>query len=81
MISYVFPGQGSQFPGMGKDLFESNADVKSMFLKANEILGFDITDIMFNGTAEDLKQTKVTQPAVFLLSVAMAKVQIGRAHV
>ncbi|MBQ2560005.1 MAG: ACP S-malonyltransferase, partial [Fibrobacter sp.] len=68
MISYVFPGQGSQFPGMGKDLFDTNADVKSMFLKANEILGFDITDVMFNGTAEDLKQTKVTQPAVFLLS-------------
>ncbi len=78
MISYVFPGQGSQFPGMGKDLFESNADVKSMFLKANEILGFNITDVMFNGTAEDLKQTKVTQPAVFLLSVAMAKVQGGK---
>ena len=78
MISYVFPGQGSQFPGMGKDLFESNADVKSMFLKANEILGFNITDVIFNGTAEDLKQTKVTQPAVFLLSVAMAKVQGGK---
>ena len=78
MISYVFPGQGSQFPGMGKDLFESNADVKSMFLKANEILGFNITDVMFDGTAEDLKQTKVTQPAVFLLSVAMAKVQGGK---
>ena len=54
MISYVFPGQGSQFPGMGKDLFDSNADVKSMFLKANEILGFDITNVMFNGTADDL---------------------------
>lgn len=74
MISYVFPGQGSQFPGMGKDLFETNAEVKAMFLQANEILGFDITDVMFNGTQEDLKQTKVTQPAVFLLSVAMAKV-------
>lgn len=59
---------------MGKDLFESNAEVKAMFLKANEILGFDICDIMFNGTEDDLKQTKVTQPAVFLLSVAMAKV-------
>lgn len=73
MKSFVFPGQGSQFPGMGKDLFESNTSVKEMFLKANDVLGFDICDIMFNGTEEDLKQTKVTQPAVFLLSVAMAK--------
>ena len=74
MKSFVFPGQGSQFPGMGKDLFDSNDEIKAMFLKANEILGFDICDIMFNGTEDDLKQTKVTQPAVFLLSVAKAKV-------
>lgn len=73
MISYVFPGQGSQFPGMGKDLYEQNAEIKAMFDKANEILGFSITDVMFNGSEDDLKQTKVTQPAVFLLSVAMAK--------
>lgn len=73
MKAYVFPGQGSQFPGMGKDLYESNSEAKTMFDKANEILGFNITEIMFNGTDEDLKQTKVTQPAVFLYSVALAK--------
>ena len=73
MKAYVFPGQGSQFPGMAKDLYESNADVRKMFDRADEILGFSITDIMFNGTAEDLKQTKVTQPAVFLHSVILAK--------
>ena len=73
MKAYVFPGQGSQFPGMGKDLYENNSEAKAMFDKANEILGFNITDIMFNGTDEDLKQTKVTQPAVFLYSVALAK--------
>lgn len=73
MKAYVFPGQGSQFPGMGKDLYESNSEAKAMFDKANEILGFNITEIMFNGTDEDLKQTKVTQPAVFLYSVALAK--------
>ena len=72
MKAYVFPGQGSQFPGMAKDLYESNADVRKMFDRADEILGFSITDIMFNGTAEDLKQTKVTQPAIFLHSVALA---------
>ena len=72
MKAYVFPGQGAQFPGMGKDLYETNPLVRDMFGKANEILGFDIVDIMFNGTAEDLKQTKVTQPAVFLHSVATA---------
>lgn len=72
MKAYVFPGQGSQFPGMAKDLYEGSADVRKMFDRADEILGFCITDIMFNGTAEDLKQTKVTQPAVFLHSVALA---------
>ena len=70
--AYVFPGQGAQFLGMGKDLYESNAKAKELFDKANEILGYRITDIMFNGTDEDLKQTKVTQPAVFLHSVISA---------
>ena len=72
MKAYIFPGQGSQFPGMGKDLFDSNASAKEQFLKANEILGFDISEIMFSGTADDLKQTKVTQPAIFLHSVILA---------
>ena len=67
--AYVFPGQGSQFPGMGKTLYENNAKAKEMFEQANDILGFRISDIMFNGTEEDLKQTAVTQPAVFLHSV------------
>ena len=71
--AYVFPGQGSQFPGMGKDLYENNPLARTMFEKADEILGFSISEIMFNGTAEDLKQTNVTQPAVFLHSVIMAK--------
>ncbi|MBO5807816.1 MAG: ACP S-malonyltransferase [Bacteroidales bacterium] len=71
--AYVFPGQGSQFPGMAKDLYESNALALNMFETANEILGFRITDIMFEGSAEDLKQTKVTQPAIFLHSVIMAE--------
>ncbi|MBR5299924.1 MAG: ACP S-malonyltransferase [Bacteroidales bacterium] len=71
--AYVFPGQGSQFPGMAKSLYESNATAREMLEKANEILGFRITDIMFEGTAEDLKQTKVTQPAIFLHSVVLAK--------
>ncbi len=71
--AYVFPGQGSQYPGMGKDLYESNEVAREMFKKADEILGFSISDIMFNGTAEDLKQTKVTQPAIFLHSVILAK--------
>jgi [acyl-carrier-protein] S-malonyltransferase len=73
MKAYVFPGQGAQFTGMGKDLYESSALAKELFEKANEILGFRITDIMFEGTAEELKQTKVTQPAVFLHSVILAK--------
>ncbi|MBO5685999.1 MAG: ACP S-malonyltransferase, partial [Alistipes sp.] len=68
----VFPGQGAQYVGMGKDLYEQNETVRALFERANEILGFRITDIMFEGTAEELKQTKVTQPAVFLHSVAMA---------
>ena len=72
MKAYVFPGQGAQFVGMGKDLYESNEQARELFEKANEILGFRITDIMFEGTAEDLKQTKVTQPAVFLHSVISA---------
>ena len=71
--NYVFPGQGVQYTGMGKDLYDHNAEVRAMMERANEILGFRLTDIMFEGTAEELKQTKVTQPAVFLHSVAMAK--------
>lgn len=71
--AYIFPGQGSQFPGMARALYESDAMAREMFEKANEILGFRITDIMFDGTAEDLKQTKVTQPAIFLHSVILAK--------
>lgn len=71
--AYIFPGQGSQYPGMAKDLYESNATAREMLEKANDILGFRITDIMFDGTAEDLKQTKVTQPAIFLHSVVLAK--------
>ena len=72
--AYVFPGQGAQYSGMGKDLYENNTEARAMFELANEILGFRITDIMFGGTDEELKQTKVTQPAVFLHSVILAKV-------
>ncbi|PBN45784.1 ACP S-malonyltransferase [Capnocytophaga sputigena] len=74
MKSYIFPGQGAQFVGMGLDLYEKSAEAKALFEAANGILGFSITDIMFSGTDEDLKQTKVTQPAIFLHSVILSKV-------
>ena len=73
MKAYIFPGQGAQFTGMGKNLYEASSVAKELFEKANDILGFRITDIMFEGTAEQLKETKVTQPAVFLHSVILAK--------
>ena len=72
MKAYIFPGQGSQFVGMGKDLYESDASAKKLFDQANEILGFSLTDVMFEGTEEDLKQTKITQPAIFLHSIVKA---------
>lgn len=74
MKAYIFPGQGAQFVGMGKDLYESSALAKELFEKANEIIGFRISDIMFGGTDEELKQTNVTQPSIFLHSVILAKV-------
>lgn len=74
MKAYVFPGQASQFEGMGKDLYESSEEAKALMEQANDILGFRLTDVMFEGTAEDLKETKVTQPAVFVHSIATAKV-------
>ena len=70
--AYIFPGQGSQFPGMAKDLYERNEKARQMLERANEVLGFRITDIMFDGTADDLKQNEVTQPASFLPSVVLA---------
>ena len=72
MKACIFPGQGSQFSGMGKDLYESSPKAKDLFEKANKILGFRITDVMFSGTDEELKQTRVTQPAIFLHSVVLA---------
>ena len=74
MNAYIFPGQGAQFSGMGLDLYEKSHEAQILFEKANDILGFSITDIMFEGSAEDLKQTKVTQPAIFLHSVIMSKI-------
>ena len=74
MKAYIFPGQGAQFSGMGKDLFDNSEQAKSLFKRANDNLGFDITRIMFNGEKEELTQTKVTQPAIFLHSVILAKV-------
>ncbi len=71
--AFIFPGQGSQFSGMGKNLYENNASAKELFEQANDILGFRITDLLFTGGDEDLKQTKVTQPAVFIHSVAALK--------
>lgn len=73
MKAYIFPGQGAQFPGMGKELYEQHEAIRQLFEQANTLLGFRLSDIMFNGTEEDLKQTKVTQPAIFLHSVAVAK--------
>ncbi len=73
MTAYIFPGQGAQFMGMGKELYDTSSIAKTLFDKANDLLGFSLTDVMFEGSAEDLKETKVTQPAIFLHSVALAK--------
>ena len=73
MRAYIFPGQGAQYSGMGLDLYNDFSLAKNLFAKANSILEFDITEIMFNGSVEDLKQTKVTQPAIFLHSVILSK--------
>ncbi len=73
MIAHIFPGQGAQFPGMGKELYDSNPEARALFELANETLGFSITDIMFSGSEEDLRQTRVTQPAIFIHSVVAAK--------
>src|SRR5690606_29486704 len=70
--AYLFPGQGAQFTGMAKDIYDAKPEAKRLLDQANDLLGFDITNIMFNGTAEELKQTRVTQPAIFLHSVALA---------
>ena len=78
--AFVFPGQGAQYPGMGKDLFDQSEEAKRLFMLADDILGYSITDIMFAGTEEDLKQTKVTQPAIFLHSVILAKI-VGKKFV
>mgnify|MGYP002683370708 CR=1 FL=1 len=75
MKAYVFPGQGAQFPGMGKDLYEKSPAARELFQKADSVLGFNITEIMFSGTEEDLRQTRVTQPAIFLHSTILATVQ------
>ena len=74
MKAYVFPGQGAQFTGMGKDLYDNYPEAKELFHQANDILGFEISKIMFEGTADELKETKVTQPAIFIHSVVLAKI-------
>ncbi len=81
MKAFLFPGQGAQFEGMGKDLYENHETARQLFDQANEILGFDITKVMFEGTAEELRQTKITQPAIFLHSVITAKVKMDEAEV